>query len=120
MIIDFIVLNLSYVVLCHWANLQDTPFYSKQVWFLLNLSFFIVVYVLGSLHDKRVVYIDRVLVHLVKYVMLHAVIFLMLVSFIDALPPWKAILYFYINFVTALSAWWFVARILIQWHRGRR
>ena len=70
---------------------QDTPFfYSKQVWFLLNLSFFIVVYVLGSLHDKRVVYIDRVLVHLVKYVMLHAVIFLMLVSFIDALPPWKA------------------------------
>lgn len=119
MIIDFIVLNLSYVVLCHWANLQDTPFYSKQVWFLLNLSFFIVVYVLGSLHDKRVVYIDRVLVHLVKYVMLHAVIFLMLVSFIDALPPWRAILYFYLIFVTALSVWWIVARKLLKWYRGK-
>ena len=89
------------------------------MWFLLNLSFFIVVYVLGSLHDKRVVYIDRVLVHLVKYVMLHAVIFLMLVSFIDALPPWKAILYFYLIFVTALSVWWIVARKLLKWYRGK-
>lgn len=86
---------------------------------MLNLSFSIVVYVLTSLHDKRVVYIDRVLIHLVKYVLLHAVIFLMLVSFIDALPKWRYVFLFYGIFTLSLSLWWIVSRKLLKWYRSK-
>ena len=86
---------------------------------MLNLSFCVVVYVLSSLHDKRTVYIDRVLIHLLKYVMLHAVIFLMLVSFIDALPRWRYVFLFYGIFTLSLSLWWIVSRKLLKWYRSK-
>lgn len=101
------------------GDLGSLPFYSKQVWLMLNLSFCVVVYVLSSLHDKRTVYIDRVLIHLLKYVMLHAVIFLMLVSFIDALPLWRYVFMFYGIFTLLLSLWWIVSRKLLKWYRSK-
>ncbi|MBR6489559.1 MAG: hypothetical protein IKT03_03395, partial [Muribaculaceae bacterium] len=45
-VIDFIVLNASYVVTCLLTDIQHQPFYGKQVWLMLNLSFLVVVYVL--------------------------------------------------------------------------
>ncbi len=86
---------------------------------MLNLAFCVVVYVLSSLHDKRAVYIDRVLIHLVKYVLLHAVIFLMLVSFVDSLPKWRYVFLFYGIFTLSLSLWWIVSRKLLKWYRSK-
>ena len=119
-IIDFIVLNAAYFATCIIiGDLNTLPFFSKQVWLMLNISFCIVVYALSSLHDKRAVYIDRVLIHLLKYVLLHAVIFLMLVSFIDALPRWRYIFTFYGIFTLSLSLWWIVSRKLLKWYRSK-
>ncbi|MBO4722817.1 MAG: undecaprenyl-phosphate glucose phosphotransferase [Muribaculaceae bacterium] len=119
-IIDFIVLNAAYFITCLIiGDLGSLPFFSKHVWLMLNLSFCIVVYVLSTLHDKRTVYIDRVLIHLLKYVMLHAVIFLMLVSFIDALPRWRYVFLFYGIFTLSLSLWWIVSRKLLKWYRSK-
>ena len=118
-VIDFIVLNASYFLTCYWTNQQHEPFFGKQVWLILNLAFGIVVYVLSSLHDKRVVYIDRVLIHLVKNVLLHMVVFLMLVSFIDALPSWRVIVTLYVVFAVALALWWIISRKLLKWYRSK-
>ena len=119
-VIDFIVLNAAYIITCMIiGDMETLPFFSRQVWLMLNLSFFVVVYVLSSLHDKRAVYIDRVLIHLLKYVLLHAVIFLMLVSFIDALPKWRYVLMFYGIFTLSLSLWWIISRKLLKWYRSK-
>ena len=118
-VIDFIVLNASYVVTCLLTDIQHQPFYGKQVWLMLNLSFLVVVYVLSTLHDKRVVYIDRVLMLLVKYILLHVVIFLMLFFFVDKEISWKVIALFYGIFTISLAAWWIVSRKLLKWYRGR-
>ena len=119
-VIDFLILNVAYIATCLIIdNLGSLPFFSKQVWLMLNISFCIVVYVLSTLHDKRVVYIDRVLIHLLKYILLHAVIFLMLVSFLDALPKWRYVLMFYGIFTLSLSLWWIVSRKLLKWYRSK-
>lgn len=118
-VIDFIVLNASYVATCLLTDIQHQPFYGKQVWLMLNLSFLVVVYVLSTLHDKRVVYIDRVLMLLVKYIMLHVVIFLMLFFFVDKNISWKVIVLFYGIFTISLAVWWIVSRKLLKWYRGR-
>jgi len=113
--IDFIVLNASYLITCLLTDLH----YGKQVWLMLNLSFLVVVYVLSSLHDKRVVYIDRVLMLLVKYVLLHLVIFLMLLSFIDKDYSWRTIALFYGLFAISLASWWIISRKLLKWYRSK-
>ena len=94
-------------------------FYSRTVWLMLNIAFAVVVYALDTLHHKRIVYLDRVLILLVKYVLLHAVIFLMLISFLDALPSYKTVLVFYGLFFFALSLWWIVSRKLLKWYRSK-
>ena len=104
---------------CLVANAQQEVFGGKQVWLMLNLSFFVVVYVLSTLHDKRVVYIDRVLVLLVKYILLHAVIFLMLLSFVDDTISWKSLAIFYSIFTLSLALWWIVSRKVLKWYRSK-
>ncbi|MBR0023389.1 MAG: undecaprenyl-phosphate glucose phosphotransferase [Muribaculaceae bacterium] len=117
--IDFIVLNASYVATCLLTDIQHQPFYGKPIWLMLNLSFLAVVYVLSTLHDKRVVYIDRVLMLLVKYMLLHAVIFLMLLSLVDESVSWKTLALFYTIFALTLATWWIVSRKLLKWYRSK-
>ena len=86
---------------------------------MLNLSFFVVVYVLSTFHDKRVVYIDRVLVLVVKYVLLHFVVFLMLLSFVEDAINWKPLVIFYSIFSLSLALWWIVSRKVLKWYRSK-
>ncbi|MBQ9586180.1 MAG: undecaprenyl-phosphate glucose phosphotransferase [Muribaculaceae bacterium] len=118
-VVDFIVLNASYITTCLLTDIRVQPFYNKQVWLMLNIAFLVVVYVLSTLHDKRVVYIDRVLMLLLKYVLLHSVIFLMLLSFVDLALSWKTIVLFYVIFTAALALWWIVSRKLLKWYRSK-
>lgn len=113
--IDFIVLNASFWAACLLSHF----YYGKQVGLMLNLSFLVVVYVLSTLHDKRVVYIDRVLMLLVKYVIMHFVVFLLLISFIDRSIPWGVIALFYGIFTLSLTIWWIVSRKLLKWYRSK-
>lgn len=108
------------LVLTWWAvsTMQDS-FGGKQVWLMLNLSFFVVVYVLSTFHDKRVVYIDRVLVLVVKYVLLHFVVFLMLLSFVEDAINWKPLVIFYSIFSLSLALWWIVSRKVLKWYRSK-
>jgi len=117
--IDFVVLNVSYIATCLLTDIQHQPFYGKPVWLMLNLSFLAVVFVLSTLHDKRVVYIDRVLMLLLKYMLLHVVIFLMLLSFVDEVISWKTIALFYTIFALSLATWWIVSRKLLKWYRSK-
>ncbi len=119
LVIDFIVLNASYVITCLITDIRTQPFYDKQVWLMINLAFLVVVYVLSTLHDKRVVYIDRVLILLVKYVIFHAVIFLMLSSFVDRAFSWQTMILFYGIFAASLSVWWIISRKLLKWYRSK-
>ena len=90
---------------------------SRVSWLLLNIAFAAVVYSLGTIHDRRVVYADKVLLHLVKYVLLHAVVFVVLLSFACGAPPWKPLTFFYTFVFISLAAWWIVSRKMLKWYR---
>lgn len=101
------------------SYLWHDVFCSRQVWFMLNLSFAVVIHVLGTFHHKRVVYLDRVLILLVKYILLHSVLFLLLTSFIDALPSIRTVFNFYCTFSILLSLWWIISRKMLKWYRSK-
>ena len=117
--IDFIIINASYFFTCVIDDLWQDAFYARSVWLMLNISFAVVIYALGTFHHKRVVYLDRVLILLVKYILLHSVIFLVLVSFIHAMPSFRSAIIFYLLFTIMLSLWWIVSRKLLKWYRGK-
>ncbi|MBQ3960964.1 MAG: hypothetical protein II683_04155 [Muribaculaceae bacterium] len=115
--IDFLILNIIYLVVC-WFEPANGVFFSKQVWMLLNLSYFVVAYFFSDIHERRVVYADQVLMQVVKAVMLHAVIFLSLIYFLDYdSVSWRTIVKFYVAFFVVLSLWWIFSRRLLKMYR---
>ena len=79
--VDMLVLNAAYFVTC-WYNEVNDVFFSKIVWLMLNVAYVVVIYFFGDIHNKRVVYADRVLVEVVKSVLMHVAIFVTLLSFL--------------------------------------
>lgn len=116
--VDFIILNFCYLFTCWW-NAIDDRFYSKPAWLLCNISFMVAVYVTTSIHTRRVVYADRVLLQVIKTVGIHAAVFLALISFIDITAHWQLVAKFYLLFFACLGAWWIVSRKIIKQYRSR-
>ena len=114
-----LVLNAAYFVTC-WYNEVNDVFFSKIVWLMLNVAYVVVIYFFGDIHNKRVVYADRVLVEVVKSVLMHVAIFVTLLSFLDLTETsWQVIARFYLLFFVGLSLWWIGSRKLIKAYRTR-
>ena len=115
--IDFLILNIIYLVVC-WFEPANGMFFSKQVWMLLNLSYFVVAYFFSDIHERRVVYADQVLMQVVKAVMLHAVIFLSLIYFLDYdSVSWRTRVKISVAAVAVMSLWWIFSRRLLKMYR---
>jgi putative colanic acid biosynthesis UDP-glucose lipid carrier transferase len=104
-------------MICWW---ESDFFFTKQVWLMLNLSFFVVIYFFSNIHERRVIYADQLLLQVIKIILLHAVVFLALISFLDANDTsWKVIAKFYGLFFICLSVWWIGSRKLLRWYRTK-
>ena len=58
-------------------------FFSKLVWLVMNVSYLVVAYMFAGIHNKRVVYADKVVIEALKSVLTHAAIFLSILAFLD-------------------------------------
>ncbi len=118
---DFVVLNVIYVILglCGVGAGIDV-FFSKNVWFVINVSFLIAHMIVPDIHGKRVVYADKVVMNTLKLVGIHAATFLSLATFLD-FSAISVELYglFYSIFFVALSVWWIVCRKMLKSYRMR-
>lgn len=117
--VDFIILNATYAFICLWNHVSD-DFFSRPVWLLLNVAFLAILNIFSSIHARRVVYADRVLIKVVNTVAIHAAIFLSLLSFLDiSNTSWRIVLKFYLLFFSCLGMWWILARKVIKWYRSK-
>lgn len=116
---DFVILNATYAFTCLWNHVTD-DFFSRSVWLMLNVAFLAILHIFSSIHARRVVYADRVLLKVVKTVAIHAAIFLSLLSFLDiSNTTWRIVLRFYLLFFSCLGIWWILARKVIKWYRSK-
>lgn len=115
--VDFIVLNIVYLIVCLWSDDSDA-FFKKQIWFMLNISFFVVGYFFSGIHKERIIYADKVILQAVKFIILDAIVFFALISFMDAdFSAISIFVKFYIVLFIALSIWWIGSRKLMKWYR---
>lgn len=120
--VDFALLNVSYLIAGLWSGL-DGAFFSRQVWLLLNLSFLIVVSIFPSIHNKRVVYADQVLLQVVKVVAVLGAVFLSFLYFLDWFQNFDTsfpeILKLFFVFFCLLVFWWIFSRKFLKWCRSK-
>ena len=116
-VVDFLVLNIAYLIVC-FASQHDSIGFDRRVWLMLNLSFLAVEYYYSGLHERRVLYADQVMLSVMKVVVLHAVSFFSLIYFFR-LPswPWQALAVLYVLFFIGLSLWWIISRKLLKRYR---
>ena len=102
-IIDFAVLNISYVLVYALFGISD--FFTKPIWLLLNITFMLVELISSRIHERRVVFADRVIIEAVRTVAIHLATFLAILSFLDIdINPMKYVV-FYAFFLSGLSIW---------------
>ncbi len=116
--IDFVVVNMVYLIVC--LVLPDTDFiFTRRVWFMLNISMLAVSYFYSDIHHQRVVYADVVVMRAVKMVSLHAAIFMGLLTFLNLdHTPWTTWVKFYVLMFLSLATWWVVSRKVIKRYRA--
>ncbi|MDO4510400.1 MAG: undecaprenyl-phosphate glucose phosphotransferase [Bacteroidales bacterium] len=116
--IDFLILNLSYLLVCLLSTHNDM-FVTKQVWLMMNVAYMAVSYFFSDIHHRRVVYADRVALKVIKAVTLHAVLFLSSTYFLKSDHfAWENFGKLYGVFVVALGAWWLLSRRILKWYRS--
>lgn len=118
--VDFLMLNAVFAVTCLFspAMVADR---GRTVWLLVNVAYIPVIYVLGrATHNTRSIQMEHVLGNAFKAVVLHALVFVALLSFvgIDSIP-WTSYALFYGICFVAFPVSWSTTRLLIKNFRSR-
>lgn len=112
---DFAVLNTAYGLLYFIFGASD--FFTRPIWLLVNMSFILVEFFSSQIHERRVVFADRVIIEAVRTGLIHLAIFLAFLSFLDInINPLKYVV-FYTFFLSGLSLWWILSRKIIKRYR---
>ena len=114
-LVDFAVLNTAYGLLYFIFGASD--FFTRPIWLLVNMSFILVEFFSSQIHERRVVFADRVIIEAVRTGLIHLAIFLAFLSFLDInINPLKYVV-FYTFFLSGLSLWWILSRKIIKRYR---
>lgn len=114
-IVDFAILNIIFFGLYIW--LDESDLFSKPVWLILNGTFLIVESFSSRIHERRVLFADRVVIEALRTVIIHAALSVATISFLDIeIHPLKYVKFFSI-FAVLLCAWWISSRKLLKLYR---
>ena len=83
-IIDLLIVNLAFYATMLWydGEFGTDGMYSRMAWVVLNVAMLVCIYFFSDVHERRVVYADKVVGQALKLVLTHAGIFVTLTSFL--------------------------------------
>ena len=121
-IVDLLIVNLVFfftIFLDYRVKAAEDGFTTRPMWLALNVAMLVCIYFYNDVHEKRVIYAERVVGKAVNLVLTHAGIFITLTSLLRQPDvPWEKVLLFYVIFFLALSAWWVLSRQLVKIYRN--
>ncbi len=115
--IDFLILNTIYIIFNYAYNFED-PFFTKQAWLFLNITYLISGYFFFRIHESRVVFAEKVLIRAIQFTLVNATIYLSLHSFLAVnYVNITMIAKFFIILLIATSIWWIGSRKILKMYR---
>lgn len=116
---DFILLSIAYLfVLYNSENVGQ--FGEKVIWVFANISYAPAILLFSDIHNKRVLYADRVMIILFQVFIIHFLLFMALVT-ISGYDEISVSIYakFFILFYALLAIWWIASRKIVKFFRRR-
>ena len=101
-IVDLLIANLVFVFtifLDYRITAAAGSFSTRPMWLALNVAMLICTYLYNDVHEKRVIYAERVVGRAVNFILTHAGIFITLTSLIRQPDvPWNRVMLSYFVF----------------------
>ncbi len=116
---DFVLLNVGYLYAIH--NIGDVgQFSEKVVWIFVNISYAPAILLFPDIHNKRILYADRLMIILFQVFIIHFLSFLSLVTIsgCDNIPPAVYVKFFAVCYA-ALALWWITSRKIVKFFRRK-
>ena len=116
---DFVWLNIVYFCLSNHFE-EIGAFGHNVVWVFANISYAPVLMLFSDVHNKRILYADRIMIILFQALIVNVFSFLALVTLsgYDEIPL-RLYLYFFGLFYFCLAVWWISSRKVIKFFRRR-
>lgn len=115
---DLILVNILFFV----VTLIDSQIYlfdAKILWLMLNVAFVPVVLLMYNTHKQRAIYMDHVFRRAILSVIIHALVFVSLLSFLNQNLLFSTYALFYGVCIIALPVWWLITRKIIKRYRKK-
>lgn len=87
---------------------------NKVLWLTLNVSFMPVIFLIYNTHKRRTIYMDHMFLRAVQTVVIHALCFISLLTFLGEELPIKLYAEFYALCFVGLTLWWMISRRVIK------
>ncbi len=116
---DFILLSVAYLfVLYNSENVGQ--FGEKVVWVFANISYAPSILLFSDIHNKRILYADRVMIILFQVFIINFLLFtaFVTISGYDEIPV-SIYAKFFILFYGLLAIWWIASRKIVKFFRRR-
>ncbi|MDE6309321.1 MAG: undecaprenyl-phosphate glucose phosphotransferase [Muribaculaceae bacterium] len=114
-VVDFVQLNLLFWIILLFNPEISHSAYMRQLWLLVNVSFFPVVYWFARVQTSRTVYMDHIFLSAIQAVGIHALFFLSLQAFLGIFViPWWAYMEFYGMCLVLYPLLWVLERFAIK------
>lgn len=119
MLVDLLLVNLLFWALCR-MHPDLTESYGRLKWLLVSVSYLPVARFFERTRLQRTLHVDRVLVGALRAVVVHAMVFVTLMSFLKADDfPVSYYFQYYGMMLVSMPLTWFVTRAAIKSFRSR-
>lgn len=117
---DFLCINFAYILACLVCNF-DENFYNHLIWAFINIAYIPVSLFFSQIHNQRIVYANHVVITALQSTLLHAVIFVALLFFINDIDRVRLghILILYAFMMVCKPLWWIAARKVLKMYRSK-
>lgn len=114
LVVDLLLINALFGVLC-LAHPEILEHYGRLKWLLVSVSYIPVVLLFDRTRGQRTLHIDRLMVSALKAVVVHALAFVSLLSFVKA-DDFPAVYYlqYYLMMFVAMPTVWVATRLIIK------
>lgn len=118
MLVDLILVNALFGIVC-WAHPEILDSFSRLKWLLVSVSYLPVAWLFERNRLQRTLHVDRVMVGALRAVVLHALMFVSLMSFLNA-DDFPAAYYFqyYGMMLVSMPLVWLLTRALVKSFRS--
>ncbi len=115
---DLVLVNvLFWIVMLVGEDLST--FNNKILWVMLNVSFVPVILFVYNTHKHRAIYMEHMFRRAILSVIIHALCFVSLVTFLNQYLPFITYFELYAMCLVALPSWWVITRRIIKRYRRK-